>query len=96
MLPSSSHKGEIAGVLSDVFRWLAQDTIQQEYKNGKIYARAEVGNDEILAIHFIYISETGEVVIDQTLGSDEDETNTTLKSYIPDIKRIINERRKTI
>ena len=52
----SLNKGEIAGVLSDVFGWLAQDPIQYEYKNGTIYARAEVDDEDILVIHFIFHS----------------------------------------
>lgn len=87
----SLNKGEIAGVLSDVFGWLAQDVIQCEYKNGKIYARAEVDVEDILVIHFIYINEMDEVFIEQKLGDDEDITSATLESYIPDIKRIIND-----
>lgn len=87
----SLNKGEIAGILSDVFGWLAQGAIQDEYKNGKIYARAEVDNEDILVIHFIYVNEKDEVFIEQKLGNDEDITNATLESYIPDIKQIIKD-----
>lgn len=87
----SLNKGEIAGVLSDVFGWLAQDPMQYEYKNGKIYARAEVDDEDILVIHFIYINEMDEVFIEQKLGNEEDITSTTIENYIPDIKRIIND-----
>ena len=87
----SSNKGEIAGVLSDVFGWLAQDVIQHVYKNGKIYARAEADDEDVLVIHFIYINEIDEVFIEHKLGSDEDITNTPLEGYIPEIKQIIDD-----
>lgn len=81
--------GEIAGVLADVFGWLAQEPIERKYKGGTIYARAEADTEETLVVHYIY--DKKKRWIDGKIGNEEDITDKTLIYYVREIEHQIDE-----
>jgi len=79
------NKDELAGILSDIYSWLAQEPICVDYKHGKLYMRCEViGSPDLLAIHYIYINKEKNIALENFFSQgDSDITDSSIKELVP-------------
>ena len=86
------NKGEISVILSEVYKWLAQEPLKIEYKDCELYARCECDVEEVLCVHAIYLSKQQNVAIeDKYSWGDAEITDFALKELMQQIKNSIEE-----
>ena len=85
------NKGELAGILSDIYSWLAQKPICVDYKHGKLYMRCEmIGSEELFAIHYIYINAEKNIALENFFSQeDRDITDSSIKELVPLAKEMV-------
>lgn len=87
-----NNKEEISAILSDVYKWLAQEPLHMNYKQGEIFMRCEIINsEEVFCIHYIYINQNNTIAIENYLSHEEyDITENTIKELAILVKNDIS------